>query len=225
MDFIYHQKGTDARSGQALARYALETNRRCLLFSNLSEIPEGFDGLISGSVETIQKALHRHFRPDYFPEFTKDFIGRKVFSALNDLYLPSEPCFLKPLDSYKRFDAFRYDGKLENLHADAEPPFQVQSIIEVISECRYYVTNGKVITKGWYSPHDFAEEIESPPLPAGMRIPKTWSGTIDVGSTADCPSLVIECHHPFSCGWYGESEDFMLFGKWLEDGWKYLKSM
>lgn len=218
MDFIYHQKDVDTRAASALSRYALETNRRCKLFSSFDEIPSDYDGLISGTVETIELALGP-LVPKYFPDWTFPFIGRAV-SYVNSKDLLKPPCFLKPSDRFKRFDGFVWDGVWSLLPA---PPFEVQDVIHVISECRYYVTNGEVVVNGWYSP-TLENEIESPELPAGLEIPSDWSGTIDVGMTSDNPSLIIECHPPCACGWYGESSDFMIFGKWLEDGWNFLKT-
>lgn len=221
MNFIYHQRDIDTRAGQALARYALETNRRCLLFSNASEVPPDFDGLVSGSVETVQTYLKRTFKPNYFPSWALPFAGRSISYVENLAELPKVPSFLKPSDFLKRFDGFLWNG-IDELNE--VPPFEVQSPVEVLSECRYYVTSGQVVAKGWYSP-TLIDEIESPPLPRDLSIPASWSGTIDCGKTTENDSIIIECHSPFACGWYGESSDFMIFGKWLEDGWNFLKSV
>lgn len=221
MKFIYHQKNVDSRAGQALARYALETDRRCLLFDSFEDIPTDHAGLISGSVETVQLALNRNFPATYFPTWAKPFAGRNISYVDRISDLPKVPSFLKPSDFLKRFDGFLWDGKSEMIES---PPFEVQSPVEILSECRYYVTNGQVVASGWYSP-TLIDEIESPALPRDLIIPNDWSGTIDCGKTTEHDSIVIECHYPFACGWYGDSKDFMIFGKWLEDGWKYLSTI
>jgi hypothetical protein len=221
MNLIYHQRDVDSRAGQALARYALETNRRCILFSDASEIPNDYEGLVSGSVETVQTILKRKVKPDYLPSWALPFAGRKISYVKNLADLPKVPSFLKPSDLLKRFDGFLWNG-IDELNE--VPPFEVQSPVEIISECRYYVTLGRVVSKGWYSP-TLIDEIDSPDLPRALSIPNDWSGTIDCAKTTEHDSIIIEGHHPFSCGWYGESSDFMIFGKWLEDGWNYMKSI
>ena len=171
MDFIYHQRDIDHRAASSLARYALETDRRCLQFSTLYQIPKDYDGLISGSVETVMAALRRNIAPEYFPDWAYPFAGREISEVLTISDLPKVPSFLKPNDILKRFDGFLWNGT-DKLYVC--PPFQVQSPVTILSECRYYVTKGEVVASGWYSPTEI-DEKPSPPLPVDLSIPITLS--------------------------------------------------
>jgi len=226
MKNIWHLFDGGSRESQALARYAMETDRRLRLFRDLSEIPyedieEGV--MISGSVEIVQKALNRTFVPDYFPEFTKEFAGRKIWYA-NDLDNIHEKTFVKPADAFKRFDGFIYDP-LKVYDELPVGPYELQTLVEIVKEGRYYIVHGEMICDGWYSHDPKEEESESPPLPVGLEIPKSWCGTIDVAELKSGEIIIVECHNPFGIGWYGESKEFMKYGIFLEKGWEYLKKL
>ena len=226
MKNIWHLFDGGSRESQALSRYAMETDRRLRLFRDLSEIPctdieAGV--MISGSVEIVQKALNRSFTPEYFPQFTKEFTGREIWYA-NKLDDIQEKTFIKPADSYKRFDGFIYDPL--KLYEDIpEGPYELQTLVEILKEGRYYIAYGDIICDGWYSQDPEAEESESPPLPMNLKIPKSWCGTIDVAELKSGEIVIVETHLPFSVGWYGNSKDFIKYGIWLEKGWEYLKNL
>ena len=227
MNYIYHLFDNSSRESQALSRYTLETGRRLKLFRSLSEIPiEDIESevMISGSVEIVQEALGYSVKPDYFPEFTRDFIGRSVKYSNDIKCTYGRSSFIKPSDSYKRFDGFIYDPTKTYLDF-LEGPYEIQSLVDINKEGRYYITMGKIVCDGWYSPNPEAVESNSPIFPKDMIIPEDWSGTIDVAELNSGEVIVLECHHPFACGWYGESKDFMKYGEWIENGFCYMKNL
>lgn len=160
-----------------------------------------------GSVDFVENCLHRTVKPDYFPEFVKPLVRRKILEG---------KLFFKPTDKYKRFAGF----------IDELKDIQVQEIANWENEFRLYIANGKEVAWGWYKGTD--EEAKAPNI-IGLKIPQNWCGTIDVGTYFNehggIGVEVIECHHPFSCGWYGEKEEGDKYVEWLIAGWQYMKGL
>jgi ATP-grasp domain, R2K clade family 2 len=220
---IYHQSDGGSRESQALARYALETGRRLLLFNNAEKIPEEHirtGQLISGSVEILESFIGPQ-KPEYFPPWAIIAAGREIhYGESLDLKRYKTPRFIKPTDRLKRFDGMLWQPN----EPVPEGTLEIQEPVTILREGRHYIHEGEILTSAWYSqeadPSD--HQMTCPEIPPSVEIPRTWSGTIDTAETQEYGNIILECHAPFACGWYGESKDFMIYGTWLEAGWKKL---
>jgi len=170
-----------------------------------------------GSIKFIQKCLGKIIKPDYYPEYMKDYLGRKIWET--DKWPLDQHVFIKPSDSFKRFSGRitngRYKGKKNG-------PYICSEVVHFIDEWRYYILNGEVVFANWYIGEDNIEK-EAPPFP--ITLDKSIYGTIDMGMTIDNKFLLVEVHEPFSCGWYGKMthENCEIYAKWLAYGYDYLK--
>jgi len=174
-------------------------------------LPDGFVPV--GSVEWIISLLGKSITPDYSPVFLTKHLHRNVYLAdsLNGISLP---VFIKPADRYKRFDGFIYNG----MQPLPEGPYVISDIVTFVNEFRLYVANGKVLTSEWYMGDD--EESDYLVIPDGV-FPDNYCGAVDFGILDNGNIALIEAHHPFACGWYGD--DHQKYLQWLVDGWIYLK--
>ncbi len=203
------QSEYEGREALAVVSYALKNNLavKYLPIHAVPNRPLDANEIPVGSVEFVENCLKTTIKPDYFPEFVKPLVRRKVLEGR---------LFFKPTDRYKRFTGF----------IDELKDIQVQELATWDNEFRHYITNGKEVAWGWYKGCD--EEAKAPNL-TGLQIPYFWCGTIDIGTyTNEHGGIgveVIECHHPFSCGWYGEKADGDKYVEWLINGWKYMKGI
>ena len=56
-----------------------------------------------------------------------------------------------------------------------------------------------------------------------MTIPATCCGAVDVGYSEPRGLILIEAHHPYAIGWYGE--DARVYFEYLQQGWKYMVAL
>ena len=213
------QKGMLNNKEQKTAQmYAIVNDIPFVFIKNInSPIPEGF--IPVGSVEWTLKLLNKNITPDYYPEFLKEWLHRKVWKSKWPL---KKDVFVKPADRYKRFTGFvtktnGYAGKKRGILWCSE-------VVTFVDEWRYYVCNGKVLTAEWYWNNKL--ETEGEPLPApelDIRWPEGWCGAADFGSLPDGKIALIEAQHPFAIGWYGDSSKDKLYLEFLVEGWKYVQ--
>jgi len=132
------------------------------------ELPK--DYLPSGSVEWCQQILGKKIKPNYYPEFLKNHLHRKVWKT-NEWPL-GKRTFIKPADHYKRFDGFVTNGGYKG---KKRSPYYCSEVVKFINEWRYYVANGKVLTGEWY----YGDEINTPDAPQlPLELPKDYCGAI-----------------------------------------------
>jgi len=205
-----------------LISYCLKNNIKYNIFKRHERCSE--DLVPSGSVEWCTKALGKEVVPDYFPDFMKDHIHRKVWKS--DKWILGEKLFVKPANRHKRFTGFITTGTYSK---KKRPPLIYSEIVYFINEWRYYITDGKVIAREWY----WGEDENAPKFDlyiSGIKVPKNWSGTLDMGLLRRShlkdinqwgDFALIEAHPPFACGWYGK--DIEPYLQWLIDGWCYMK--
>ena len=175
------------------------------------------DYIPCGSVEWCTNSLGFNVIPDYYPEWAKDHLYRKVWKSSE--WLLGKKLFVKPADRYKRFTGFVTDGYYKK---KKKPPLWYSEIIKFENEWRYYISNGKIICSGWYS----GDEINTPDAPElNIEIPKDYSGALDFGADQKGRMVLVESQHPFACGWYGKHEEDYLYFQWLIDGWLYMKNL
>lgn len=181
----------------------------------LSETGNGFDiyqNLFVGSTGFIEKVLDHCFEPDYYPSWASPLISRKIKRVVK---APVRKCFIKPADEYKAFTGFvKENGRLsEDYLADG---YWVSDVVSFCQEWRYYVCGGQVIETGWYQGCD--EDEPAPVLE--LLIPEDVYGALDVGKLKDGRIELIEFHHPYGIGWYGENDN--AYAEFLIRGWKNL---
>jgi hypothetical protein len=172
----------------------------------------------SGSVEFCSRALGRNITPDYYPEWCKSILYRKVWRSDKWSF---EKVFVKPADSYKRFTGYvNQDIPMRK----EDPPIWNSEVVEFRDEYRYYVSNGKIVSAHWYmNKHMLNPENPDPPN-LDIEIPTYWCGTIDLGYLSTGELALVECHAPMACGWYGYGCDIEVYMQWLVDGWLSLNS-
>jgi len=174
-----------------------------------------------GSVEFVEAALGRIFKPDYHPIWLKEFVKRKTW-ILRNLPEIGDNIVFKPNDRYKLFNLTTIEFMTESLNGSRE--FFCQDWVDVGNEWRIYVSDGKFWNCSWYSGPDENKEIDLDVLEKIVdKIPKNWYGTIDIMETNHGIEL-CECHHPYSIGWYGDPSENQKYFDFIVGGYKYLKN-
>jgi len=210
--------------GFALQKYKVSAEEKAVInYCILKDIPYKIcptpnevpsDYIPVGNLNWCEKFLPKEVTiPDYYPEFLKDFLFRKVWKA--DKWPLGERVFIKPADRHKRFTGFITTGGYSK---KKKGPYWCSDIVHFINEWRYYVADGKVLTGEWYS----GDEVNMPDAPVlDIKIPQDFCGVIDFGMTNTGKFALVESQPPYACGWYGK--DDKLFVEWLIKGWAYLK--
>ena len=177
------------------------------------------DEISVGSVEFVEAALGRSFKPEYHPVWLKEFVKRKTWTSE---FWPEEDCYVKPNDLYKIFaNTYSFNAPFNK---DFSKEYFCQEAVEVRNEWRIYVSNGKAWNCSWYQGPDEDKEFDQNILKNIVdKIPKGWYGTIDMMETNNGIEL-CECHHPYAIGWYGDSADNSQYFNFIVDGYKYLKT-
>lgn len=176
------------------------------------------DEIPFGSCEWTEKVLGVNITPNYYPEFLKDHLFRKVWQSNS---MPKKKCFIKPSDRYKRFDGQIFEvakGFGGGEDTRPKPPYWCSEIVEFENEWRYYLANGQIVTSEWYKGHADMP-CKAPEL--GIKWPVGWTGVADFGQIKDGPVALVECQGPFSFGWY--NSDYETFAKFIITGYKYMR--
>lgn len=177
------------------------------------------DEIPVGSVEFVEKVIDVRFQPDYYPDFAKSILSRNTWVCHS--FLPLCHCFIKPADSYKRFEAFIYHGDLAP-EEEPKPPFYCSGIVNFVNEWRYYIQDGEIVFANWYKGIDEVTEPEAPKLP--FTIPQGEFGALDVGILDNGKLELVEYQHPYACGWYGKQlvRNNEIYTEWLAKGYEHL---
>jgi hypothetical protein len=190
--------------------------RSCLYGSDVykSEIPVG-------TVEFVESALDKFLKPDYHPDWLKEFVIRKTWISKD---LPkTENVIFKPNDRYKLFDATTIEFMKDSLNGSEE--FFCQELVDVSNEWRIYVSDGKIWNCSWYRGPVEDKEVNPDILEKiSNKIPEKWCGTIDMMETNNGIEL-CECHHPYAIGWYGNSCENEKYFDFIINGYDYLKEL
>lgn len=177
------------------------------------DINEPFDGAI-GSVEWFQSEILKAVPvPEYYPDFLQPILARKIVH-LTVPVIPRYDCYVKPADAYKRFPNTFVKA---NDPIPYPPPYYVSEPVTFINEWRLYVIDGKIIDTCWYLGKDEDKKFPYDP----PWIPDDYSGAIDIGELEDHTGALIEAHHPYAIGWYGDNHENYI--KFLTGGWNSLK--
>lgn len=222
MKGFIRQKEYDGRESIAVFSYCIKNNIKL----KTGEYERGW--IPFGSVEWMESIIGPR-TPEYYPEFLKDFLHRKVWKVDTWDETHDRPengrnrydsIFIKPSDRYKRFKAgiasFMPRSRVEPDELEyLRGPYWCSEIVNFKNEWRYYVANGEILDTGWYMGDD--EDLPAPEFPT--EIPKDYCGAIDMGMYQDQLTLV-EAQHPYAIGWYGE--DHSKYAEFLIAGWNYL---
>jgi len=169
-----------------------------------------------GTIEWFLYQTGWNATPDYYPDFMKSYLGRKVWKQ--DKWPVGEKVFIKPADRAKRFNGRITDGSYKG---KKKGPYWCSDIVHFVNEWRYYFADGKLLYTGWYDGID--DDKPAPTLDLSM-VPKDYCGTLDFGETIDGRILLVEAHEPYSVGWYGKIEEGKIYAEFIEKGFNYLKN-
>jgi hypothetical protein len=214
------QQGYEGRERTAVIRYALQEGIQ------IHVTPEpSCDSIPVGTVEFCQQIFGKHrvdFYPDIFP------LGRSVFyaddrrSILTAEFLAlrtGSGVFVKRAGVWKDENHPARVFRQEKI--TTPPPFWYSTPVVFVEEWRLYVLNGQILAAAWYAGTDEDAELQDFHLGRiGRGFPRNFSGAVDIGLTDKGNFLLVEAQPPFACGWYGESEDFALYGRWIVEGWQ-----
>ena len=210
MNFAIQWNDRAGKEASAIIQYAILEQIPYKMVKDINSIPK--DCIPVGSVEYCLKALGRKIKPDYYPEFLKQYLYREVWET--NIWTLGKKLFIKPADRYKRFNGFVTNGGYKG---KKRPPYWCSEIVKFNNEWRYYVANGKILTGEWYS----GDEINTPDAPLlDIEIPDNYCGAIDFGELSTGKLALVEANHPFACGWYGK--DYKLYAEWIIKGWEYM---
>lgn len=191
---VAFQSGYVGREVTRLMLFCIKNNIEHKFFDKL---PPGW--IPVGSIEWIEELIGTK-KPDPYPVFLHGYLRRKYGPDYRDKRMVRGPRFVKPLDKAKRFDGHVVEqGSFEIV----DGPIWVSEVIEFKQEWRYYVANGIVLCAAWYKGCD---EDESAPL-FPCKIPKNWSGAIDMGWVDGLGLELVEACAPYAVGWYGKEDD------------------
>lgn len=176
-----------------------------------------------GSVEFCEAWLQKPPAPDFYPEFLWPWLHRQIVKLYVVPGVQKElwkPQFAKSGDRYKATDAVVLPERhvITNL-TEKTQLWYLSDVVEFRQEWRYYVADGQVLATGWYSGTD--DDEPAPELP--VRWPDGYCGAVDFGRMADGRLALVEAHHPYACGWYGD--DPAAWVRWVLRGWEFTRSI
>jgi hypothetical protein len=166
-----------------------------------------------GSVEYCEEWLGWHPSPSYYPNFLFNCRHRGVWCQYGDGGLERIRMFVKPGERYKAFDGRIFEREDDLPHC----MLFCSEVVNFVQEWRYYVTQGKIVASGWY----YGSDSDEPAPQLDAVFPPDWSGAADFGRLDDGQLALVECQHPYACGWYGDDNESYV--QWLIDGWQYMK--
>ena len=206
-----HPNSSLDKEQTAVATYSILNKIPYKFCRKPEDVPEDF--IPCGNVEWCEKFLPKERTiPDYYPEFLKDHLFRKVWRA--DRWPLNERVFIKPADRHKRFTGLITTG---GYRKKKRPPYWCSEIISFTDEWRYYVADGKILTGEWY----WGDEVNTPDAPElNLPIPEGYCGALDFGRLKSGELALVEANSPYACGWYGKNHK--LYVEWLVKGWNYL---
>lgn len=130
-------------------------------FQDVSEIPYNPQHIVVGSVEQTLKYWEGRVQAPAAIDLLdfKQFLGREVRLIKSSEFLQTQktyPVFAKPYDVIKAFDGTQlmseFDAHLVLQHLDVV--LAVQPILDIVSEYRMYVSDGRILTLKFYGAGD-----------------------------------------------------------------------
>lgn len=154
-----------------------------------------------GSVEFIESIIGP-WKPDFYPEWTRPAWFRSIRQVSG---------FVKSASHYKEIEPRVGDWWF------SDP-------VNFTVEWRHYCADGASLCSWWYQGDEEScdQEEHGPPLP--FDLPAGFCGAVDIGRLDTGAIALVEVHHPYAIGWYGESRDAINYFRFLLRGWDYLTS-
>ena len=209
--FAIQKEEASSREGIAVHQTCILEKWQVVIVRDPKDVPPGYTP--SGTVEWVLAVLGKKVVPDYYPDFLQPYLCRKVWKT--DEWPLGSKVFIKPADKYKRFTGFVTNGGYSK---KKKSPYWCSEVVHFKNEWRYYISNGKVVSSGWY----WGDEVNQPPPPElPMKLPEDYCRALDFGFLIDGRFALVEAQHPFACGWYGTNHK--AYAQWLIDGWEYMK--
>lgn len=207
------KQGEQDREELVVINYCLSNNIPYKFYTHGAEVPSSY--IPVGSVKFCEQVLGKTVKPNYYPEFLKDYLFRKVW--LTNTWPQEKDVFVKPADAYKRFTGFlTYGGYAKK----KKGPFWCSEKIKFIKEWRFYVSKGIILAAGGYVG---TSDKEIPEI--SLKFPQSWSGAADFGLTEEGKFVLIEAQHPYAIGWYGSSDNNLQYIHFIVEGWQYMKDL
>ena len=181
---------------------------------------------IVGGVGTIKRALYILNVPyahDTYPLDLRHFLKRNVSErTLGSIRSSELPLFIKPRVDDKKFTGFVcadiFDRHLGNLPNNL--PIYASDPIEILTEYRCYILNGKILSVARYTgPVDYFPNMKTVRgmIYSYLNAPIAYS--IDVGTTPDEDTVLIEVNDAMSLGNYGLPPTLaakMIAARWFQ---------
>ena len=205
------QKGYAGKEEMAIAIYCTMNNLKFqkVQYSKKKSIEIPLNYIPCGSIPWMYSVIGQEVKPDYYPDFLKDYLNREVWKT--DKWPLNKRVFIKPSDKHKRFTGFVTYGTYKK---KKKGPYWCSDVVAFDNEWRYYIAYGKVIAAEWYA----GDEIETPDAPSidHIEFPQNYFAAVDFG-ICDGELTLVEAHQPFACGWYGKEHH--KYVEWLAEGW------
>lgn len=206
------QSYDNSRERQRLISYFLKKDVEYIIIKNKKEKCP-VDYIPCGSVKWCLNSLDMNIIPNYYPDWLKPYLNRKVWQG--NEWILGRKLFVKPADRYKRFTGFVTYGTYSK---KKKSPYWWSEIVKFENEWRCYISNGEILSAEWY----WGDDKNTPDMPKiYLKIPSDYCGAVDFGYVKSIDKIcLVEAHHPFACGWYGFNDS--LYAQWLIDGWEYM---
>lgn len=181
------------------------------------------DWIFDGTVEFIHTVLTYFNKPfpvvDTYPEILHPYLLRKVRKITLGQLPEDFQGFIKPAVEVKKFTGFVANDYSEIIsktsHCSKNTEVYLSDFVKFISETRYYVLNGRVISVGHYD-----GDVEKCPNQIVVReaIDKLQTTNppsaycIDFGLLDDGRTALVEYNDCYAVGWYIDPVVDIVFG-------------
>lgn len=185
-----------------------------------TDIPTRPDDLIPiGSVEFVSKCLNDYYGlnplPKNVPEELFPFANRHIFNGTEKDLKGHGKSFVKSNDEIKKFTEILNDDS----YILSKGNYQISELIEIDSEWRAFVYEGKLVGLQNYSgKFDVFPNVDKIRAMINAYKSQPITFTLDV-AISNNDTVVIEVHDFFSCGLYGFADYQILpfmFSRWFQ---------
>lgn len=152
-----------------------------------------------GSVEFVESVIGERI-PNTYPLWTHPAWHRRI---------ERRKAFVKSASRYKAREAF-VDW------------VWISDPVDFVDEWRHYCVGGESLCSWWYQGREETSEVDphGPPLPFDLE--RGFCGAVDIGRLRTGEIALVEVHHPYSIGWYGEMSESADYARFLLEGWRTL---
>lgn len=185
------------------------------------------EDLVVGSIPFVKAGLKMFGKelpaPMPYPIELKSFLHRTIeVRSLNEVQALSN-VFIKPVDNLKDFTGFVVRGSDDfRLHSlNKNKKLYTASVVNLVSEYRYYIQNDKIIGSAPYSGGVIEPDLSVVnQMLELMRIYELSAYSIDIGVLSTGETALVEVNDAFAIGFYGglTVDDYlnMLWARWRQ---------